>query len=408
MADEYRHNGGPPLDIDALADHIDNPPPYFQFWWDDFWSSCARAGMRPEEVGGFLAALTMQWTRAGRWQLSEEDIDRMKFLTGWDKRTCKSLVGKLVAKGRMKETDEGYIVSQRMQDEITKFCERKKAALIREENKRQAKIEAEIEPEITADFGGDVGGEVTPDLAADLSKKTSKNNKTAHHKRPVRAIVASESHIYKNPPTPLAGGTPAKDQSRARRAAKSRAENAQRQAQVMALVAAYNDRASQHGWRRCEVVTDQRAKRLLKRVDEIGGPERFATALDAIPSDDWLSGRVAGKDGSAFKLDLDKLLSTGSGMGDVLARMLEASAEPAAEPSPVNGQSWGWWRGKEDQLRALPIERWEAAIEKHRPNGTWPWWVMGAPPGHDECVVPDELVEKYGYVKIYRGQVKHV
>lgn len=406
MTEEYRHNGGPSMAepvIDAIADHISNPPPYFQFWWDDFWSSCARVGMRPEEVGGFLAALTMQWTMAGRFD-SDEGMRRMHFLTGWDIRTCRSLVSKLVSKGKMSETNEGYIVSQRMQDEITKFCERKRASLIREERKREGRIEQEIDPKIDADVAPDV----TPDVRRDLSKKPNRNNKSDNHREPVRAIVASESQRYNTPPTPPLGGQSPKENSRGKRAAKTRAEAAQRQAQVAALVAAYNDRATTHGWRRCEVITDQRAKRLLKRVAEIGGPDRFVSALDAIPGDDWLSGRVAGRDGSMFRLDIDRLLSTGSGMGDVLARMLEVATAPSADPDPVNGQTWGWWRGKEDQLRSLDPDRWEAAIAKHRPNGTWPWWIMGAPPGHEECVVPDAIVDKYGYVEIYQGKIHHV
>lgn len=82
-----------------------------------------------------------------------------------------------------------------------------------------------------------------------------------------------------------------------------------------------------------------------------------------------------------------------------------ASAEPALEP--VDGKSWGWWRGKEGTYREISVERWRAAIEQNKPNGTWPWWKLGAPPGHAECLVPRVLIDEFDYENIYRGRVKH-
>lgn len=72
-----------------------------------------------------------------------------------------------------------------------------------------------------------------------------------------------------------------------------------------------------------------------------------------------------------------------------------------------NGERWGWWRGKEETLRDLPVERWRAAIEALQPNGTWPWWKLTAPPGHPECLMPAELVAERNYVEIYKGSIKH-
>lgn len=400
---EFRHNGGPKIDPELLADHISNPPPYFQFYWSDFWSKCARAGMKPDEVGGFLAALTMQWTMAGRF--GDQDIERMKFMTGWDIRTCKSLVRKLVARSKMKETDEGYIVSQRMQDEITKFCERKKASILREERKAQNENGAQIDTEIEPDIGTDIDPDINADVTADLSENVNKNNKPTHHKTAVRAIVALETQSNNNPPTPHGGAPPVVKKSRGG----GRSTHADRIARARSLVAIYNDRAERHGWAMCQSVNDRRARRLLRRVDEIGGPQKFAEALDAVPSDDWLSGRVVPRDGrKPFKLDLDTALSTGGGLGDVLEKMLDraASAESGV-PEPHGEKSWGWWRGKEDTMRSLSVSRWRDAINQHKPNGTWPWWIMGAPPGHEECLVPDELLKEFGYVEIYKGKVRH-
>jgi hypothetical protein len=88
---------------------------------------------------------------------------------------------------------------------------------------------------------------------------------------------------------------------------------------------------------------------------------------------------------------------------------LPKGARPAEEnePEPVDGKEWGWWRRREASIRALPIPRWESALANHPPNGTWPWWVLGPPPGHPECLLPKQLIEKYNYLEIYRGQIHH-
>ena len=71
------------------------------------------------------------------------------------------------------------------------------------------------------------------------------------------------------------------------------------------------------------------------------------------------------------------------------------------------GERWGWWRGKEDTLRSLPVERWRDAVKALKPNGVWPWWKLTAPPGHKECLMPAALVDEYGYLEIYKGQIAH-
>jgi hypothetical protein len=88
--------------------------------------------------------------------------------------------------------------------------------------------------------------------------------------------------------------------------------------------------------------------------------------------------------------------------------------DPSNPPSISNdhlvgpdGEKWGWWRGKEATLRALPVDRWRAAIVKLNPNGTWPWWKLAAPPGDPECLVPEVLLDEFGYVEIYKGRVSH-
>lgn len=70
-----------------------------------------------------------------------------------------------------------------------------------------------------------------------------------------------------------------------------------------------------------------------------------------------------------------------------------------------NGKRWGWWRGIEEKLRGLSIEYWREGIAKAKPNGTWPWWLLTAPPGHEDCLVPMELQEPL--IEVYKGKIHH-
>jgi len=107
-------------------------------------------------------------------------------------------------------------------------------------------------------------------------------------------------------------------------------------------LADYNHAAATIGFSRCTVLTDPRAKALGKRLAEFGqgdiakGAERFRDALSAIPHDPFLAGKAKPRHGrKPFRLDFDRLLSIGSGMGDVLAKLVDLFNEhgPAASVS---------------------------------------------------------------------------
>jgi hypothetical protein len=81
----------------------------------------------------------------------------------------------------------------------------------------------------------------------------------------------------------------------------------------------------------CRTPTDVQAGRLRKRLKGIGGLANFKRALAALPLDDFLMGRIKGKDGGKpFRLSLDRLLSTDSGLKDVLGRLLGLADEADA------------------------------------------------------------------------------
>jgi hypothetical protein len=95
-------------------------------------------------------------------------------------------------------------------------------------------------------------------------------------------------------------------------------------------VASYNDAAHAQGFTPCGKLTPQVRKRLDKRLREIGGLAEFKRALSVIHLDDFLAGRVRHQcDRPPFKLNLERLLRTDGGMGDVLAMLLGLADEAA-------------------------------------------------------------------------------
>lgn len=169
----------------------------------------------------------------------------------------------------------------------------------------------------------------------------------------------------------------------------------------------WNEIAKRLGFGQIEARTDARRTRLAKRIADIGGLDRFALALSAIERVPFLMGKVPPKAGQApFRLDLERLLQTDGNLGDVLAKLIDKAGDSNDLVGP-NGKRWGWWRGKEAEYRAMSLDYWRRVDADCKPNGTWPWWIMGAPPGHEECLMPADLIAERGYVEIYGGKIAH-
>lgn len=164
----------------------------------------------------------------------------------------------------------------------------------------------------------------------------------------------------------------------------TRASERRRQAEE--LIAVYNAAAEHHGWVRCRIMTPAIEQGLLKRVRDIGGRDQFIIALNQIPNDDFLMGRMPGRNGSApFRLDLSKLLSTRSAMGDVLARLIDAAAAPSGARPKY------WWEDPA-KVASLSADDWRHLIAKHCVDGVWAVKKVGWPPGHAKCVIPSGIV----------------
>lgn len=172
---------------------------------------------------------------------------------------------------------------------------------------------------------------------------------------------------------------------------------------------AYNGAAEQFGFAKVGTFSPARIDTLERRLADIGGLENFKLALSAIPRNRFLMGQAAPRPGQQpFRLDFERLLSTRSGLGDVLAGLLDQAKSGEATIVGPNGKRWGWWRPEADKMqKTLTADYWRRALDAARPNGVWPWWQLGAPPGHSECLVHPDVVAERGLVAIYQGRIQH-
>lgn len=158
---------------------------------------------------------------------------------------------------------------------------------------------------------------------------------------------------------------------------------------VDAAFEAYNRAATDFGCLPCKGKTSHRADQLWLRIQDVGGLEQFERAVRAIERDDFLMGRVAKPGKTPFRLTFDRLLSTGSEMGDVLARLLDQADAPKTVAK--SGLASNWWKGKEATAPKYEPEFWRGLIGKHA-NGTWPVEYLGPGPWASDCLVPPKVI----------------
>lgn len=128
---------------------------------------------------------------------------------------------------------------------------------------------------------------------------------------------------------------------------------------IAAAFDAYNAAAEVQRFATVAERSPKRVRDLGERLLEIGhgdashGLERFHQALAAIPRWPFLAGKETPRDGRRpFKLTLEQLLSTRSGMGDVLARLLDlhASSVPAGGASDGGDATSAWADAMAEEL----------------------------------------------------------
>jgi uncharacterized protein YdaU (DUF1376 family) len=138
--------------------------PFFKLYGDDFISGCARSGMTPEEVGAYICLLVLEWESQAPL---DDDARRIAVACGWDIRTVRRLIGRLVALGKYRRED-GELSNERMQLEIAAYVTKAKA------KERSAPTSGRIPTEV-----GEKSGRILPDMNGVLSKKPNEINEGA-------------------------------------------------------------------------------------------------------------------------------------------------------------------------------------------------------------------------------------
>lgn len=246
-------------------------------------------------------------------------------------------------------------------------------------NLRIVKTEADVTP-----LGNVVHSNVTPVVpTVTSSKKVSSKYHPPTPLDPDGRIEVVEELVLQ--PTD-------EDTVAAERRRKAAARTAAETAQAKLALAAYNAAAELHGWTQAITISDGRQNRLIKRLADLKGLANFELAIKGVLQDDFLMGRTLGRDGAKpFKLDLDRLLQTDGGLGDVLAKSLDRA---------IAKGSGGPWYKNSAKLAAMTEDRWRKGLREHA-NGIWPVDKLGPPPGRPDCVVPRHIVDDLGLTKIY-------
>ena len=154
----------------------------------------------------------------------------------------------------------------------------------------------------------------------------------------------------------------------------------------------YNEFAIRLKFTRSQVVDPQIRLRLLGRIRDIGGIDQFKTALTAIELSPFLMGKIPARPNeSPFRLDLERLLQNGGGLGNVLVRLINM----AAERGDVAAQTGGGATSLRATIAAMSDEQ-QVEYVKRYANGIWPIDKLLAPPIHKDCVFKTAVLQRAG------------
>jgi uncharacterized protein YdaU (DUF1376 family) len=358
-------NGGPPIDDDA------NP----KLRWVKLNVTEVLEGIEElswEQRGYYLTALFKMYARMGG--LPADDYEGAKAMR-CDVRFFRRLRDQIIASGKF-YVEDGLLKNSRVEREITdyvrEFKKRRDAALAREEKKRVAAVELRsTSGELRGDFG---------ETSGRSSGEVSQTSFELEPKKATKSKDAAPQHYQKMTTNQNQEPEPRKERE-----------------EICAVDTAPSTSAFEEFWKAFPTgrkkgkgaARDLFAKIVSRRHRTLRAkPEAIVEAAK----------RYAATNPDPQYVPLPTTWLNEGRWEDEIAH---------ADPSPVNGKSWGWWRGLEPKLKALPLERWRKAIQDAKPNGTWPWWILGAPPGDPECLLPAEIISENNYVEIYGGKITH-
>lgn len=275
----------------------------------DAWRGGTR-GMSMELRGFYSECLDAMWDLQGPLPTCPM---KLSVMLGTNPRTVRKLMPQLIGMGKILVSKTGY-ANRRMMVEIGVTFELDEAP-------SQTPFELNSAP-IQIEFGSN-SAPIQSEFNSKVPKKVMISTRVLEVEEEVEVEVEVE-----------------KKDNRARKRARATID----ETILDAALSAYNASAIELGFSRCLSLTDGRRTALTKRLLDIGhgdasvGVEKFREALSAIPRWSFLAGREKPRDGRApFKLDLERLLSTGSGLGDVLAKLMDLFGEHGAAPTMPAG-----------------------------------------------------------------------
>lgn len=365
------------------------------------WRSGASLELNLEEEGLYIRCCAFMWDTGKPVPGDETTAARIFHLHPLKYRKVMSA---LIAKGKMIRA-QGVIFNERVQEEIDNFrgekelrSERAKAGhqtrkstadkldeLTKQLEKLSAEKDAALEALAQATQGAtpqttppitphtsppDVMGVSTPVSTLVVSEKPSKNNETnlQVQSRCSEKLEAKKLEARKDPPTPQKGGSATQEKFET----------------FWSAFPAGRKRGKGKALEAFKRIVSGTHRSTLKASTEdlIAGARRYAATR---PDPEYVP-----------------MPTTWLNEG----RWLDDGGSEAPMVGP-NGKPWGWWEGMEARIASLSSDYWRGAFAKHPPNGTWPWWLFGPPPGGDGCLVPEDIVREFGYAEIYRGSITH-
>jgi uncharacterized protein YdaU (DUF1376 family) len=365
--------------------------PWFKFFPRD-WLDGTRE-LTLEQRGAYIDAIAMQMVRGGPLP---DDYTWLSHQMHISVRKARSIVEELVVAMKLRKVADGF-TNDRCSEELAARERQRKAntetAIERERKRRESSVKL---PDDIRETSANQHGKQVENLK--IPNENSLGVQTSCTEiGTTRARLDTDTDID-NTPLPPKGGAPRRKRDPFTKAELAASDEALR---------LWNETAMRLGLQVCNAFSPQRRARMVRRLGDIGGLDNLKLALGAIERVPFLMGQVPPRDGEApFRMSIDHLMQTDGKLGDVLAKLIDRAGDVSDLKGP-NGKRWGWWRGHEDNIRKMPIEYWRKLDAECKPNGTWPWWAMGPPPGHPDCLMPPEIVAERGYVEIYKGKISH-
>lgn len=374
------HNGGPPIDVD---------PNEIKMSWIKLDIADFKRGVRDMDMemrGYYISILVEMYDNRGRLP---NDLTLLGKRLGTTARAAKRVVEFLIDEKKVYVSGD-WIRNQRCDEEreklIEEYVRRHNAAVKREASKR---ANAPATPEVTAKFGGSF---------SEVSTELGQNSEKLRESFPQTIGNNQANSIGQHPDLCLSS-----DRNCAHNLEKKKKEEV-REEDIRAAGAAQPADAIETAFDEFWAAFPSERKRgkgkcrdLFRSIAIGRNPKRKARAEDIV---------AAVRAGSGIDPKFPPMPTTWLNEGRWEDSRSSAAFEPAPHVMPDGKvKVWGWWRGHEETLRNLPLERWEKAFAEAKPNGIWPWWILTAPPGHPECYAP--MVLQAPLIPIYNGEITH-